>query len=628
MEIFVNKKKVLLNPQKSIGKGQEADVYNIGGGKALKVFKPPNHPDYINLPDKLQAKNEQEGAKNRIAEHQKKLPSFPANLPPKVITPIDLATNKIGNKILGYTMNLLDNAKPLFQYSDINFRRAGIGNEVIKDIFLDLYNTVTGLHKRGVIIGDFNDLNVLIKNKEAFLIDSDSFQFSKFLCRMFTARFVDPILCDPKRKTLMLFKPYKKESDWYAFAVMLMQNLLFVDPYGGIYKPKDKANRLKHNERPLYRITVFHPEVKYPKPAIPYKVLSDDLLHYFDQVFTKDKRGIFPENLLLDMHWVKCASCGLEHARHICPDCVQATPGIVREVIKVQGKVTATHVFKTRGVILFAAYQDNNLAWLYHEDGEFRREKGLHVVAGDLNPHIRYRLYGKATLMGKNGQVAILSPTKAPGKIAVDSFGALPIFDSNGNNYYWLYNSQLLRNGAFGPEYIGDVLGGQTLFWAGKKFGFGFYRAGDIQVAFVFDALKRGINDNVKLPFFRGQLVDSTCFFSDNRCWFLAAVREGGKTVHYCFIIRPDGLIEAKAEAELGDGSWLGTLRGKCAAGNFLLATTDEGIVRAEPNYGRIEKAKEFPDTEPFVDTSCHLFPGNEGLYVVGKREISLLKIS
>lgn len=622
VEAYIKGKRISLNPSKSIGKGCEADVYNIGSGQALKIFKSPNHPDYNGLAI------EQDGARKRIAEHQKKLLLFPKNLPDRVISPLELATNKTGKKIVGYTMKYLNNVEALFRYSDIGFRQAGIGNDYIVKIFLDLYKTVLSLHAKGVVIGDFNDLNVLVKKAEAYIIDTDSFQFGRFFCRMFTARFVDPRLCNPKEKNLMLYKPYNQESDWYAFAVMLMQSLLFVDPYGGLYRPNNKARQVPHNRRPLHRITVFNPEVRYPKPATPYKVLPDEMLHYFVEVFEKDKRGVFPENLIKNLQWTRCSTCGREHARNICPDCAQVSPIAIKEIIRVRGKVKASIIFKTKGLILFAAYQGNNFYYFYHENDQFKRENKTVVINGSLDPQIRYRLQGKATLMGKNGQVAIIKPDRPVERIVVDSYGSLPIFDANKDYHYWLHQGQLLKSGQFGQEFIGDVLAGQTLFWVGLNFGFGFYRAGNISVAFVFDAKRQGINDSVKLLPIRGQLIDSTCVFANDRCWFFISTQESGKTINQCLVIKQDGTIEATAKADSGDGSWLGSLRGKCAAGNFLLAATDGGIIRVEPVGERIDVTKEFPDTAKFVDSGCHLFPGNEGLFVVSSKEINLLKIN
>lgn len=618
VEIFLNKKRVRLDPSQSIGKGGEADVYNIGSGKALKIFKPPDHADFEKLP------HEQEAARQRIAEHQCKLPAFPPGLPSRVVTPEELAYNRAGQAILGYSMNFLEGGIVLLKYTDINFRLAGVDNNAVVEILRDVHNTIHALHPR-VVIGDNNDLNWIIKDKKAHLIDADSIQFDRFLCRVFTAKFVDPLKCDPKKNSPVLCRPHTPDSDWYAFAVMLMQCLVFVGPYGGIYRPKSVANKVLHDARPLHRITVFHPDVIYPKPAIPLDRLPDELLDQFRHIFTEDQRGEFPLQLLENLRWTKCTKCGTEHARRLCPVCTQ---GIAVPVVTVRGRVKANYIFRTEGVVLHATLQGGTLKWLYHEFDQFRREDSSTVLSGPTDPHLRYRIRGNETLLGKDDTVAVLRPNQPPESFHVDRFGLLQVFETNEKHRYWIENGRLLRDAEFGPEFIGDVLRNQTLIWVGECFGFGFYRASELSVAFVFDAERRGLNDTVKLAPLKGQLVDAACRFTKDRCWFLTSTRESGQMINRCSVVRSDGQIEASAETLEGDGSWLGTLRGKCAAGNFLLAATDDGLVRVECNQGNIVETKRFPDTEPFVDTSCHLFPGKEGLYVVSRNEIRLLQMS
>ena len=623
--VYVKDRRVRLDPTRSIGKGGEADVFDVGGGVALKLFKPPSHPDYQGQP------HEQQAAEVRITTHQQKLPELMTRanvLPGRVITPISLATNQAGSQILGYTMKFLDGTEILLRFTDRGFRQTGVENQEVVDIFCDLHPTVAGIHGASFVIGDFNDLNILVRGTEAWLIDADSFQFGPYKCTMFTQRFVDPLLCDPKRSSLMLARPHNQGSDWYSFAVMLMQCLLFVDPYGGIYRPKQKGQRIPHGARPLHRITVFNPEVKYPKPAIHFGVLPDELLHHFHLVFEKDQRDPFPLSLLQGIRWTTCPNCGAEHARTQCPQCAEMAPGIVKERIQVRGQVTATRIFQTDGQILFAAYQGGRMRWLYHQNGQYRREDQLVVFSGDLDRNIRYRIRGDQTLLGSGSNLVTLQRGQEPDKISVDTYHNLPIFDANSRRRYWLDQGRLYCDGQFGRDYLGDVLRGQTLFWVGPKFGFGFYRAGTLNIAFVFDAEHRGINDSVKIPGLRGQLVDSTCYFTKDRCWFLISVQEGGKIFNRCYLIRPDGTVEASAEAESGDDSWLARLRGKCAAGHFLMVATDEGLVRVERSGDQLVVSKEFPDTEPFVDAGCHLFPCKEGIYAVDQHEVRLLKIS
>ena len=109
MIVYIQGKKLSLNPASSIGKGGEADVFDIQNGLVAKIFKQPDHPDFVSDLDR-------KAAKIRIQEHQTKLLMFPKNLSNKVITPINLVTNKSGNIILGYTMRFLKGYEVLLRY--------------------------------------------------------------------------------------------------------------------------------------------------------------------------------------------------------------------------------------------------------------------------------------------------------------------------------------------------------------------------------------------------------------------------------------------------------------------------------------------------------------------------------
>lgn len=620
-DAYVGGQRLRLTASRLIGQGGEAEIYDIGGGRVLKLFKLPSHPDYQGLV------SEQEGARRRIETHQEKLRDFPKGLPARVIAPIELATNAAGDRVLGYTMPFFSGAEVLMRYRERRFReQGGITNQTVGEIFTDLHTTVVETHKKGVVFGDFNDLNVLVKGTEAHVVDIDSCQFGRYLTYVFTAQFVDPTLCDPKTNNMQLVRPHNEMSDWYAFAVMYMWSLLYVDPYGGVYRPANQARRVNHDERPLHRITVFNPEVRYPKAAVPFSVLPDALLEYFHRLFEKDERGVFPENLLT-LSWVKCPVCGTEHARNKCPNCAFTIQIERQEVKTVRGQVTVVKVFSTTGIIVFAAYQGSKLLYLYHENGQYKREDGRAVFEEPLDPSTRFRVQGRNTLIGRQGRVRVFKPDMTFDEVLVDGFGNLPVFDANDANMFWTTNDSLVKNGRYAPEKIGAILSGQTLFWVGPAFGFGFYRAGNISMAFVFDTQSHALNDNVKLPTIRGQLVDSTAVFTRDLCWFFTSTREGAKTVNRCYQIRRDGTVAGTAEADADDGSWLGTIRGKAAAGNLLFAPTDEGIVRVESQNGQISVTREFPDTEPFVDATAQLFIGTNGIYAVTRKEVNLIRI-
>ncbi|HEY9618760.1 MAG TPA: hypothetical protein V6C78_00240 [Crinalium sp.] len=638
MDVYINGQKIRVDPKRAIAKGGEADIFDIGHDKLLKLFKQPDHPDYQGLP------HEQQAARDRLQLHQQKLPQFPNPLPPRVIAPNALATDKAGRTIRGYTMPFLKDTNVLLRYGERSFRQTGISHQTVVHIFQDLHDTLSKLHFQQIVIGDFNDLNVLVRDTEAYLIDADSFQFSSFPCRVFTSRFLDPLLCDSQASQPILCQSYNPDSDWYAFTVMLMQCLLFVEPYGGVYKPKDLTQKIPQLMRSLKRITVFHSEVQYPKPAIPYRVLPDELLHHFHQVFERDVRGVFPRSLLDHLRWTRCTTCGTEHARPVCPECTH-TPKSIPAIALVRGTVTATRLFTTEGIILFATVEQGQLRWLYHDQNQFRREDGSTVLGGALNPQLRWRIQGKTTLLGYQGQVIRLPFGQATERLAVDSRNAIALFDANDKTCCWVTQDQLQRRHInhsqslipYAQSYIGDVLSEQTWFWIGTQFGVGFYQAGNLKVAFVFDVQHGSMSDRVSLPRWQGQLIDATCTFSDRYAWLFLTIQEQGLLQYRCVVIQANGDIVATAQAHEGEESWLTMLqRGRshsdtcpyCAVNNFLLAATDEGIIRIELQQGQLMQTKAFPDTEPFVDRDSRLFIAPHGLYVVNPHTIYQLQMA
>jgi H/ACA ribonucleoprotein complex subunit 3 len=182
------------------------------------------------------------------------------------------------------------------------------------------------------------------------------------------------------------------------------------------------------------------------------------------------------------------------------------------------------------------------------------------------------------------------------------------------------------------PTYLGDLLSSYTHIWVGSRFGFGFYQAGHLRVAFVFDANKPGINDRVQLPSCPGHLTHSACLFSQTDAWLFLTTQNQGQIYHTCAVIGADGTIVATAQAQCGTDHWLATVgqsgeRG-CAIANALLVPTDEGIIRIDRHPGQLMHTKTFADTEPFVDSNTRLLPAPQGLYGVNAQDIYQLAIA
>ena len=623
MKIYINNQAITLQDQQVIGKGGEADIYQIDSQTVVKIFKSPQHPDYANQ------SSAQKGAKERLEIHQKKLRVYPKSLPSGVIAPVNLASSdKACQSIIGYTMPYLKDMLVLMQYTIPQIRQNGIDGNMIKEIFLKLHQIVQKVHQQQVIIGDFNDLNVMIKETDPYLIDADSFQFGNFLCNVFTRRFVDPLLCEEINQQMILTKPHNHLSDWYAFTVMLMSCLLFVDPYGGIYRPKSNGKKIAQELRPLHRITIFDPDVRYPKPAIPYGVLPDEVLQFFHQTFQNDKRDIFPYHLIHSLEWKTCPQCKCEHARATCPNCWQKPPSIVITKMTIKGKVKVNYLFETKGFIISASLAHSQLKWIYHERNQFYRENHNVIHTGKYSPFYRFGIYGEQSIIGAKGSALIINQQTIQQRIMLDQFQNMPVIVANDRHYYWIENGQLQRNGDFGAFQIGQVLQNQTQIWVGQNFGFGYYRAGQMCVGFVFDAVSRGINDQIKLNLLNGQLIDNQCYFSSNLAWVFFTIQHNGQIYHQIFIVRPDGHIVTEQQILHGKENWLYNIKGKFAIGSYLFCPTDDGLVRVELINDQIEVTRTYPDTESFVQANDHLFAGNNGMYVVSNQRIIHLTLT
>jgi H/ACA ribonucleoprotein complex subunit 3 len=424
-----------------------------------------------------------------------------------------------------------------------------------------------------------------------------------------------------------------------------------------VYEPDDPKEYIPDELRPLHHITIFHPHVIYPSGLPHFSILPDELLEFFVQMFVKEMRGIFPLGLLESLRETTCTRCGKIHYRNLCPHCNQPAPAAIKQRIITQRRVKATEVLKTRGTVLYTTLQHGVYRYLYHENGRYKRgmfkqsrqgtvdqRSDMSVLAGDLDPLRRYRISAESTLIGQSGQIAVITADGQRTRFNVDSYGSLPLFDANGDHMYWVTNGVLLRSGdkigglEMPPRRLGTVLTDQTLFWVGAKFGFGFYRIGNLQVAFVFNSEQPGINDSVAIPNLSGQLIDSTCVFSDDHCWFFTTMREAGVTTNRCYVIGVDGLIKATASAPSGSRSWLGTIRGKTAIGLpnstgaparlVLFSPSSSGIVQVRLEQDKIEIAADFPETAPFVDANTHLQIAPEGIYAAKNDSIYLLQLA
>ena len=322
--VWVDGNKVALSPSALVGQGGEAEVYDLHDGRVLKWWKPADHSDFDGMPEAQQL------ARERLAQQPGKLRALPGNLPAAVVAPSGFALGKRNGAVVGYVMPKVAGVA-LHHFGEPRWRREHpVSGEDVVATLLALHDAIAGLHRAGIVIGDCNDLNVLVDGRRVHLIDVDSYQYAGFACSMFTERFLDPRLCDQQ---LFPARPHTTDSDWFAFAAMAFRSLLGVGPWGGVLRTCPQP------ARPLRRLSVLQPDVVYPRAARPLAILPDDLLDVFRTIFERDQRGEFPRAALERLRLRTCTTCGDEHARVRCPSCqaiAHVPPAVVHGRLRYQ----------------------------------------------------------------------------------------------------------------------------------------------------------------------------------------------------------------------------------------------------------------------------------------------------
>lgn len=601
-----------------IGEGGEAEIYKLDGQTVAKIFKQPNHPDFA------QNKHLALLVEQKDDERQTKLFHFPKNLPANVIAPAEFlySTNpKLSNRIVGYTMPYLSDAHPILDFTQRDYReRNDIDRVKLSKIFQQMYTTLTALHKHDVVVGDLNSLNILVQKNDAYFIDSDSMQFGGYFCGGFTSRYVDPVLCQNLNKTPVLCQHYNKESDWYAFAVMLFECLLYVHPFGGVHKPLKLQDRVTAEERSLKRISIFHPEVQYPKIAEPLNTIPKDLLRYFEEVFAEQKRGQFPFEL------VNFAGSGI-----VISPLIAITP-IKKSYTTANGQLACLEVFETSGRILTAAWQENRLVFVYWEGGKYLRENASQILAGASPADISFAISGKRTVASNKDYAFILLKGSQPEKISVDLFrDELPVLATNSTACFFVDGGKIWKHCQGKTKQIEEAMPHQTRLWVGEQFGLAFYQASQFRRAFIFDL--NGAGKIVLSPdLIPPNVINASCHFSNNLAWLFTQRLDGNRFVNRCSAIDAKGNVLASSEATMSDDCWLGHLTGKTAASkettpgivaDFLLSTVNGGIIQIGIDKGQFIELKEFD--LPEATTADNLVYSPNGLYLWNSKRITLL---
>lgn len=579
--VFLGGKAVWLEDKDLLGQGGEGRVYrDPSGDVAIKIFLAPTD------------------------ERRRKLRAFAGHkLPARVVGPLDLALDQDG-EIVGFAMRRLDGAIDAFRMAQRKWREATMRAAEVLRVWSEVSQTLGQLHARGVVVGDFNDGNVVLTRTSPgftpWLIDADSMQLPGHPCVVAHERFLDPKLYGlDLTKNVAL----SKESDWYALAVLVFSSLVCLHPFGGAHPSFPTMLR-----RAEARHSVLRGDVKLPASAFRPDILPDDALAYFSDVFERDVRAPLPARLL-DARFTAC-SCGIEHARTHCPVC--ATRVHVRPKVRARGMLRATTIVSRTKIRATAAWGGR----LEHVD-----EDALAKL--DVEPPIyAVRPCGSSIWIGTKDRFSRFEHGIVKESIPVSMIGGELAADAGPAGLVYANGDQLLR--AADGTRIGQILEGQTRVRVGASLGFAFYRAGAITVSFVFDT-RRGPLRQVALPPIEGRLVDWSAVFDDRHVLVTFVTESSGKVVHAAHLVDANGVVVASERGAAESSAILASTTGKCLANGAVLCATPEGLVlvRADRNARAFVAARVFADAKELVSSDLDLLLGPGGsVYVASPDEI------
>lgn len=628
MKYLINGKTVTLKASDMIGKGGEAEVY-LWDRQAVKIYKTPDHPDCINDPaaGRIAAERVQYMA-NKIAS------IIDMDLDPSVVKPMNIVMKD--GKFAGYTMEYVPDYDVLYFLSQRSYRDQNPHqpSDVMR-MFRSIWKIVESIHDQDAVIGDFNDLNLMFWNGNIRLVDIDSMQFDKYICRMFTARFVDPRLVEERGSSIDFVRGFDRDSDWYAFNVMLFSSLMMTDPFGGVHKPAKISDRIPHYLRAKRRHAVWEKDVVYPRPANPMEILPTSLANHFKHVFSEGKNPrVDWQRVCMDSSWRSCSKCNSEFSAElsVCPRCKMIEPQKAISSATVEATLVST------AKIVYATTHERKLMFIFDDgQGNYYFNNRKLPINFHAKTRGRFRIYKNEWAAGYLNSILIDGVSLH----MVDMVDGRTILDANSSHLFAVKQGRLI---AFdnvhdalraSDRLIGDVLANRTRFWVDDNNGFGFYPVGRGYMGFRFDARNASnFQDGIifEMP---GTLIDASCTFAIcpshavSLAWLFAHVKVGAYMRCVIMVVKGDGTIVAQDSFDVDhpDG-FARRVRGRAAVGPVCLVPTDEGMIRLAIDNGKIVVAKAFPETKQWIDDDTTLLLGNDGSYAVNSNSIYKLKLS
>ncbi len=201
----------------------------------------------------------------------------------------------IANRFAGYIMRKVTNSEQIGALAKKkHLKLTGFTNKDILEIMIDYSDKLEQIHKDGKYIGDINERNVLVKGKDLYFIDADSFGIDSHPADAWTENYVDPEAYIYNKGNLVKVELSVK-TDMYAFALLCFKILTRMHPFNGKY---DKDVDMSTENRIKAKLSVLgNHNIGIPPMIDSWNWMSPRLLDSFLAIFEKGERKYITEDL-------------------------------------------------------------------------------------------------------------------------------------------------------------------------------------------------------------------------------------------------------------------------------------------------------------------------------------------
>ncbi len=243
----------------------DKDEINRGGEGKIMLIK--NQPDYV---AKIFHSAQDNKLENKLLDLKKLDDSI-------FITPYELLYDN--GQLKGYTMKYLGG--DYFAISTIfskNFcQKNNVTDDFKKEIAKKLHQAIENAHSNNIVIGDFNQFNIMInKQADVKIIDTDSFETP--------GNIHSGVLLEDIRDYLYN-GDVSINSDYFALSVILFYMLTFTHPFKGIH-----SNYKSLRERMINKLPVFISSIDLKTPNCYVPITDNNIQSLFSKHYIDGER--------------------------------------------------------------------------------------------------------------------------------------------------------------------------------------------------------------------------------------------------------------------------------------------------------------------------------------------------